>query len=426
MHLLAVTLSGCADPAGTPNAASFVLLELFTSQSCSSCPSADADLNAVAERQRAEGTREFAVAWHVDYWNGLGWVDPYSSEEASDRQFAYVAAIPVDRYTPMVVANGQEAFVGSDDGARIEAVDRWLAQPSPVEVAVRPDAIAGGELRVEVDVSGAPDGAELLVALLHSGITTFVPSGENAGRTLTHENVVRDTVHAPADAGEVVLRVPADVPEAGASVIAIVQDVASLAVHGAELAEVGAPAAALSGIVGDASGAPLPGAVLQACAEVCVAATADDEGAWRIDGLTAGDWSLHATGPSPDDADLVLPVAVAGETVLDVRIPRLGPPVAVPATPELLEVAPGLVVELDAARLPGIAEVRAATLEGSAWPPVEGRAVGVGFSLSPSGAGADLPFEVDGTGDLRCTAADGRTWIACEALPALGSVVLLR
>ena len=99
-----------------------------------------------------------------------------------------------------------------------------------------PGEIMNGELRVGVDVTGAPVGSELLVALLQGGVETEVSSGENAGRTLSHENVVRARVHLAVDAGEAVLAVPSGVEGGPAGVVAIVQDRVSLHAHGATLA----------------------------------------------------------------------------------------------------------------------------------------------------------------------------------------------
>jgi hypothetical protein len=230
-------LLGCAAP--VPNEDSFVLLELFTSQSCSSCPPADEELNEIVFRQEEEGTRQFAVAWHVDYWNELGWVDPYSSAEASERQFAYVDAIPTHRYTPQMVANGQEDFVGGYDAKRLPAIERWLSEPAPVHLELQVGEIEDGELMVEVSAEGELEGTELVVALLHSGIVTEIPSGENAGETLAYDNVVRGAVHADPGVGSVTLEVPEDVPADDVGVVAFVQELDTMKVLGAELVQMG-------------------------------------------------------------------------------------------------------------------------------------------------------------------------------------------
>jgi hypothetical protein len=224
-------LIGCVQS----NEDSFVLLELFTSQSCFACPPADEDLNEIAQRQEAEDTRQFAMAWHVDYWNDLGWVDPYSLEEASERQFAYVDAIPTHRYTPQMVANGQEDFVGGYDAKRLPAIERWLSRPASVHVELEVGEIVDGELMVEVLVEGAPEGTELVVALLQSGIVTEILSGENAGKTLAYDNVVRSVVHERPEVGRVTLGVPEGVEVEDMGIVGFVQEMGTMEVLGAEL-----------------------------------------------------------------------------------------------------------------------------------------------------------------------------------------------
>ncbi|MCA9490166.1 MAG: carboxypeptidase regulatory-like domain-containing protein [Myxococcales bacterium] len=178
----------------------------------------------------------------------------------------------------------------------------------------------------------------------------------------------------------------------------------------------------LGGTVADADGAPLAGARLQACAEVCAVADSDADGTFAFEGLWDGAWSLHATGPDPDDAELVLPIALQGMREVAVVVPRLGPPVAVPAEPAWLEVAPGLTLRLSAEELPGITEVRAGPLDAGWLGDGLSDDVVRGWSLSPFGAGAGVAFEV--AGDAACTSADGTSWEACDGvLPGFGSLV---
>ncbi|MCB9699349.1 MAG: carboxypeptidase regulatory-like domain-containing protein [Alphaproteobacteria bacterium] len=187
----------------------------------------------------------------------------------------------------------------------------------------------------------------------------------------------------------------------------------------------GTEATWLGGTVVDAEGAPLDGARLQACAEVCAVADSDADGVFAFEGLWDGAWSLHATGPGPDDAELVLPVDLRGSREVRVVVPTLGPPVAVPETPTWVEVAPGLTLRLSAGDLPGITEVRAGSLDPS-WlgDGLPGEAVG-GWSLSPFGAGMGVAFETGA--EVACTSPDGTAWEACDgALPAFGSIATLR
>lgn len=241
--LLALCLGCASDPGGAAvalgslspaDAESFVLLELFTSQSCYSCPKADANLNANARAYANSGERVFPIAWHVTTWNGLGWVDPYSDERYSERQFDYVDALDTHRYTPQLVAQGQEDFNGQNASRINEVKQRWIAEPSQLSLELVASAPSQGQVAVQIATSAVPDGADLQLVLLQSGIVDEIPSGENAGETLEHENVVRSWVTVAAGATQATLPLPADVDPAQASVLGFVQDRTTMAVLAAE------------------------------------------------------------------------------------------------------------------------------------------------------------------------------------------------
>lgn len=178
------------------------LVELFTSQSCSSCPPADALLGELARRPSV-----IPLSFHVDYWDRLGWKDPFSSPAWTARQRDYGRQFNLRAiYTPQIVVDGVLEMVGSDR----RAVDRALAsaRPAGVAVAVTRDA-EGLLLRI-----GAGEGAaRVMLAAYVPGATTRVLGGENSGRTLSDTNIVRrlDTVgswtgteaswRVPAEAG---------------------------------------------------------------------------------------------------------------------------------------------------------------------------------------------------------------------------------
>jgi hypothetical protein len=106
-----------------------VLLELFTSEGCSSCPPADALLMRLDQTQPVNGAQIIVLSEHVDYWNHLGWSDPFSSSQFSARQEAYGRAFRVDAYTPQLVIDGSEQFVGSDAGPIQAAIARAISRP---------------------------------------------------------------------------------------------------------------------------------------------------------------------------------------------------------------------------------------------------------------------------------------------------------
>lgn len=178
MHRAALFLLALA-PAATAAPPRHVL-ELFTSQSCSSCPPADALLAALA----ATRPDVLALDFHVDYWDHLGWKDPFSSPRATRRQEAYAARLGTETYTPELVIDGARAVVGSDR----RAVEAALAAPPPNAAALRVARTQGG-LAIAVD-RGSGRGRVLLVGF-DPRHETPVAGGENAGRRLTEVNVVR-------------------------------------------------------------------------------------------------------------------------------------------------------------------------------------------------------------------------------------------
>jgi hypothetical protein len=206
----------------------FALVELFTSEGCSSCPPADKLFAEVLQEAAKSGRRVIGVAFHVDYWDRLGWADPYGARAFSLRQQAYAKALRAQVYTPQAIVNGKAEFVGSDGPRAREVIDAALKQPAVAQVKLdlrKPKA--PGLLTVDFEVTGAPAGAILNVAVVQHGLSTNVKRGENAGRTLRHENVARALEVVRIDKGSkgsVELKLPADLPEKSATVIAFVQE----------------------------------------------------------------------------------------------------------------------------------------------------------------------------------------------------------
>jgi hypothetical protein len=162
-----------------------LVVELFTSQSCSSCPPADA-LLAELRRTRPD---LLPLDFHVDYWNHLGWRDPYSSAEATDRQRRYAAALDSEVCTPQLVVAGTHQVVGSDR----DAVGAALAAASSEQAAATPIALRLGRSDAQLTVQVGPGSGEgeLILVGFDDAHTTSVGRGENGGRVLDEVNVVR-------------------------------------------------------------------------------------------------------------------------------------------------------------------------------------------------------------------------------------------
>ncbi len=161
------------------------VVELFTSQGCSSCPPADALL---ADLQNDGSV--LALSFHVDYWNYLGWKDPYSSKSYTRLQRKYAKRIGVGVYTPQMVVNGKWAFVGSD---RAEAVRRiGDAKPYQIQIHLESELQEKGKLEVSYRIEGgAEKDLAVNLALVSPLLKNRVSRGENRGRSLGHRNVVR-------------------------------------------------------------------------------------------------------------------------------------------------------------------------------------------------------------------------------------------
>ena len=171
-----------------------VLVELFTSEGCSSCPPADDVLQKLKAEQSVSGAHIIALGQHVDYWNRLGWTDPYSSHDFSDRQNRYAGTFHSDSvYTPQMVVDGKTEFVGSDAGKARSAIAEAARQPKPAQISLSGDA-EKGIIQIAALPAGtldANDTADVYFAVTEDNLSTEVKNGENGGRRLTHAAVTR-------------------------------------------------------------------------------------------------------------------------------------------------------------------------------------------------------------------------------------------
>jgi hypothetical protein len=174
-----------------------VLVELFTSEGCSSCPPADALLEKLDRMQPVPGAQVIVLSEHVDYWNRLGWNDPFSSPQFSTRQNAYAQRLRLDSvYTPQLIIDGGEQFVGSDEPSIQAGISRSaIHRKAPVQItsAVRD----GSEAVIHVVISGGIptdmpfSKADIWIALADNKGVSQVGRGENSGRMLRHVAVAR-------------------------------------------------------------------------------------------------------------------------------------------------------------------------------------------------------------------------------------------
>jgi hypothetical protein len=203
-HRGQAALSGSAEP--TPAKAQSangkrmpVLVELFTSEGCSSCPPADALVARLEKTQPVAGAEVVALKEHVDYWNHLGWRDPFSSAQFSERQSGYAHSFgDAGVYTPQMIVDGRTEFVGSDARRAQRAIDRAAQTPKAAVHLEWPQASQNANgllLAVRIDQLPEPttgDTPEVFLAVTEDNLHSDVLRGENAGSKFDHVAVVRE------------------------------------------------------------------------------------------------------------------------------------------------------------------------------------------------------------------------------------------
>ena len=175
-----------------------VVVELFTSEGCSSCPPADALLAALDTRQPFGSAEIIAIEEHVTYWDEQGWKDPFSSSSWTTRQYDYAGSLHNGNpYTPQMVVDGTAGFVGSGGIKARQEIEKAAAIPKArVEISeVSPIQNNSVALKISVEklLSAAPkDTAEVILAVTESGLHSSVKAGENVGKELQHSQVLRE------------------------------------------------------------------------------------------------------------------------------------------------------------------------------------------------------------------------------------------
>jgi hypothetical protein len=218
------------------NPKGFAVVELFTSEGCSSCPPADEAVIDIANEYKKN---VFIIGFHVDYWNSLGWKDAFSSASYTERQKQYAGVLGLNSiYTPQIIVNGRNEFVGSDKKRLHDAVSMELNKPAASAISI--SAKSGGDNKVNVNYATKPNSNYLLnIVLVQLHTQTDVKRGENSGRQLHHINLARDlkTIGANNDHGSISLTIPAGLVSKDCIVIAYLQNKQSLEIT--EAAEAG-------------------------------------------------------------------------------------------------------------------------------------------------------------------------------------------
>jgi len=212
----------------------FAVVELYTSEGCSSCPPAD-ELAAKIEKE-SKNEPVYILAYHVDYWNRLGWKDQFSSADFSKRQNDYAGYLHLQSvYTPQVIVNGSREFVGSEEGTLRNAIKAGLQKDATAKLDLNVVNIDQGKASLKYAVEGADKNSVLMVTVLQKAATSKVAAGENSGRTLSHVQIVRklQTVPLSNAGGQASITLPKEFDAQSWEVIGFLQNKTNGAITGA-------------------------------------------------------------------------------------------------------------------------------------------------------------------------------------------------
>jgi hypothetical protein len=221
--LVAFALPELKHKPDAPAANSFAVIELFTSEGCSSCPPADA---VVAKANKDFAGKVYVLGFHVDYWNQLGWRDQFSSASWTNRQKHYAELLNVNSiYTPQIVVNGKKELVGSDEEVLKNIIEYELKMEPPVNITLNAQNSKEKTISVAWTLS-KENNAVLNIALVQLQATTEVKKGENQNRTLSHINIVRElkSVRNAKTTGTTELSLPSGAEANNFAIIAYLQD----------------------------------------------------------------------------------------------------------------------------------------------------------------------------------------------------------
>lgn len=295
--LLAAHASGADDdPGGTGNNAdSFAVVELFTSEGCSSCPAGEAAVASIRTWADKGSLNVYTIAWHVDYWDSLGWPDPYGSPEASDRQGWYARMLKSSRYTPQAIVNGR-------------VIADYAGNTAELERIVRAELNERGEISLEAEIisSGPPEVIQIKIGLenrrnydveavlVEEDLVTIPGAGENRNRELHHVSTVRSHGVASSGSNDLSLSVPPAVTMDNASVIVLVKPRGEPDIIAARRIKIGGNGTGqVSGVLSLEDGTLAAGRTLQFCTDtLCILATSNENGEFIAGNLPAGDYRI--------------------------------------------------------------------------------------------------------------------------------------
>ncbi len=204
----------------------FVVVESFTSEGCSSCPPAYEVLKEIKKSAQINKQEIFILDFHVDYWDQLGWKDPWSSPQFTKRQYQYAQNLKNSSvYTPEMIINGQYAFVGSNDEKAMKYINLALAEIPQASIGLEFIDETLDHFEIAYKISPTPTNAILNIAFVEDGLVSDVLKGENEGQTFTHTATVLSFKKIlPTGEGQIKILKPANFKPSNSMVIVYLQD----------------------------------------------------------------------------------------------------------------------------------------------------------------------------------------------------------
>jgi hypothetical protein len=224
--MFSLAINSCESQPSTSHYEPIAVVELFTSEGCSSCPPADKVLSQLTTESEKDHKKIYTLSFHVDYWDRLGWRDPFSNSQYSERQSMYAKEMKLNGvYTPQMIVNGSSELVGSDESKLSTALSKALQANSNASFnKLNVNIKEGQKAIVHYEVSGDLSDCEINFALVSKHESTAVKRGENGGHQLSHTDVVRQFITITAVAsGEVSLDMPLSLDKSNMSIIAYIQ-----------------------------------------------------------------------------------------------------------------------------------------------------------------------------------------------------------
>jgi hypothetical protein len=189
----------------------FALIELYSSEGCSSCPPAESLMKRLIHKADSASLPVYIIEFHVDYWDRLGWKDTLDDHAYSLRQQKYGDHFKLNSiYTPQAIVNGEHEMVGSDESKINTAINAGLSVSPTVTINCKVNKEQNSKVQVDYTLTGNTAGSFLNFAVVESNLTTSIKRGENANKTMTHDNVARvfESIQITSSSGKTTISIP--------------------------------------------------------------------------------------------------------------------------------------------------------------------------------------------------------------------------